>query len=225
MGSTPRHRRLQRRTRRRGDRGARRRSVVKIQVQVGGRGKGGGVELCDSPEAAAAAAARMLGSTFKGFAVTRVLVEEQLPIARVLHVAPAGSLPRRLPRDDDRRGRRRHRGARADASRRAPPHPRRSAARPPWLPRPRARRDAPGRGMGGRGDVVRKMYELVVERDATLVEMNPLVLLEDDRVVALDAKVTIDDNACGASRTSRSSRISSRSTRWRRGRRSRASST
>ena len=40
-----------------------------------------------------------------------------------------------------------------------------------------------------------KMYELVVERDATLVEINPLVLLDDDRVVALDAKVTIDDNA------------------------------
>ena len=47
----------------------------------------------------------------------------------------------------------------------------------------------------GAGDTVRKMYELLVERDATLVEVNPLVLLEDDRVVALDAKVTIDDNA------------------------------
>jgi succinyl-CoA synthetase beta subunit len=39
------------------------------------------------------------------------------------------------------------------------------------------------------------VYELAIERDATLVEINPLVLLEDDRVVALDAKVTIDDNA------------------------------
>jgi succinyl-CoA synthetase beta subunit len=43
--------------------------------------------------------------------------------------------------------------------------------------------------------VFRKVYELAIERDATLVEINPLVLLEDDRVVALDAKVTIDDNA------------------------------
>ena len=51
------------------------RSVVKIQVQVGGRGKGGGVELCETPEAAAAAARRMLGTDFKGFRVTRVLVE------------------------------------------------------------------------------------------------------------------------------------------------------
>ena len=39
------------------------------------------------------------------------------------------------------------------------------------------------------------MYVLLQERDATLVEVNPLVLLEDGRVVALDAKVTVDDNA------------------------------
>jgi succinyl-CoA synthetase beta subunit len=47
----------------------------------------------------------------------------------------------------------------------------------------------------GAGDVVRRMFTLLRERDATLVEINPLVLLEDGRVVALDAKVTIDDNA------------------------------
>ncbi|MGH2678981.1 MAG: ATP-grasp domain-containing protein, partial [Actinomycetota bacterium] len=63
------------------------RSVVKIQVQVGGRGKGGGVELCDSPEAAAEAADRMIGTSFKGFAVTRVLVEELLPIAREFYTS------------------------------------------------------------------------------------------------------------------------------------------
>jgi succinyl-CoA synthetase beta subunit len=44
-------------------------------------------------------------------------------------------------------------------------------------------------------EVVRAMHELLLERDATLVEVNPLVLLDDGRVVALDAKVTIDDNA------------------------------
>src|SRR5918999_2158746 len=63
------------------------RSVVKIQVQVGGRGKGGGVSLCDTPDAAAAASERMLGSDFKGFAVTRVLVEELLPIAQEFYMA------------------------------------------------------------------------------------------------------------------------------------------
>jgi succinyl-CoA synthetase beta subunit len=44
-------------------------------------------------------------------------------------------------------------------------------------------------------DVLRNLFGLLGEADATLVEVNPLVLLEDGRVVALDAKVTIDDNA------------------------------
>ncbi len=47
----------------------------------------------------------------------------------------------------------------------------------------------------GAGDVLRRMYELLIERDATLVEVNPLVQLDDGSVVALDAKVTVDDNA------------------------------
>ncbi len=47
-------------------------AVVKVQVQVGGRGKGGGVELCNSPDAAAAAAERMLRDGFMGHVVDRV---------------------------------------------------------------------------------------------------------------------------------------------------------
>jgi succinyl-CoA synthetase beta subunit len=47
----------------------------------------------------------------------------------------------------------------------------------------------------GAADVLRRMYELLIERDATLVEVNPLVQLDDGSVVALDAKVTVDDNA------------------------------
>jgi len=47
----------------------------------------------------------------------------------------------------------------------------------------------------GASQILRKLFEMLWERDATLVEVNPLVLLEDGRVVALDAKVTIDDNA------------------------------
>ena len=47
----------------------------------------------------------------------------------------------------------------------------------------------------GASDVLRRMYALLQERDATLVEVNPLVQLEDGSVLALDSKVTIDDNA------------------------------
>src|SRR4029077_16912726 len=62
-------------------------SVVKVQVQVGGRGKGGGVALCRSAGEARDAPARMLGSDFKGHAVTRVLVEELLPIAHEFYTS------------------------------------------------------------------------------------------------------------------------------------------
>jgi succinyl-CoA synthetase beta subunit len=56
-------------------------SVVKVQVQIGGRGKGGGVVLVRSPDEASREAERMLRDGFKDMPVTRVLVEELLPIA------------------------------------------------------------------------------------------------------------------------------------------------
>ncbi len=53
----------------------------------------------------------------------------------------------------------------------------------------------PASAREGAAEVVRRLFGVMWERDATLVEVNPLVLLRDGRVVALDAKVTIDDNA------------------------------
>jgi succinyl-CoA synthetase beta subunit len=53
----------------------------------------------------------------------------------------------------------------------------------------------PADALEGAGDALRKAFRLLTELDATLVEINPLVQLEDGSVVALDAKVTIDDNA------------------------------
>ena len=171
------------------------RSVVKIQVQVGGRGKGGGVELCDSPEAAAAAADRMLGTAFKGFAVTRVLVEELLPIAHEFYT----SLLLDRSRGDDLAMMTAEGGMDIEELARTKPEALRRIHIDPLLGlRAYHVRELVGtlpvEAWEGAGDVVRKMHELAVERDATLVEINPLVLLEDDRVVALDAKVTIDDN-------------------------------
>jgi succinyl-CoA synthetase beta subunit len=172
------------------------RSVVKIQVQVGGRGKGGGVELCDSPEAASAAADRMIGTAFKGFAVTRVLVEELLPIAHEFYT----SLLLDRSRGDDLAMMTAEGGVDIEELARTRPEALRRIHIDPLLGlRAYHVRELVGtlpvEAWEGAGDVVRKMYELAAERDATLVEINPLVLLEDDRVVALDAKVTIDDNA------------------------------
>ena len=172
------------------------RSVVKIQVQVGGRGKGGGVELCETPEAAAAAADRMIGTAFKGFAVTRVLVEELLPIAREFYT----SLLLDRSRGDYLAMMTAEGGVDIEELARTRPEALRRVHIDPLLGlRSYHVRELVGtlpvEAWEGAGEAFRKMYELVVERDATLVEINPLVLLEDDRVVALDAKVTIDDNA------------------------------
>jgi succinyl-CoA synthetase beta subunit len=172
------------------------RSVVKIQVQVGGRGKSGGVELCDSPEAAAAAADRMIGTDFKGFPVTRVLVEELLPIAREFYT----SLLLDRSRGDYLAMMTAEGGVDIEELARTRPDALRRIHIDPLLGlRAYHVRELVGtlpvEAWEGAGEAFRKMYELVVESDATLVEINPLVLLEDERVVALDAKVTIDDNA------------------------------
>jgi succinyl-CoA synthetase beta subunit len=172
------------------------RSVVKIQVQVGGRGKGGGVELCDSPEAAADTAGRMLGSAFKGFAVTRVLVEELLPIASEFYF----SVLLDRSRGDHLAMMTAEGGVDIEELARTRPDALRRVHIDPMLGlRSYHVRELVGAlppdAWEGGGDAVRKLYALLVERDATLVEVNPLVQLEDDRVVALDAKVTIDDNA------------------------------
>ncbi len=172
------------------------RSVVKIQVQVGGRGKGGGVELCETPDAAAAAADRMLGTDFKGFPVTRVLVEELLPIAQEFYT----SMLLDRSRGDYLAMATAEGGMDIEELARTRPEALRRVHIDPMLGlRAFHVRELVGtlpvEAWEGAGDTIRKLFELLVERDATLVEVNPLVLLEDDRVVALDAKVTIDDNA------------------------------
>ena len=171
-------------------------AVVKVQVQVGGRGKGGGVVLVDSPEEAAREAERMLSRPFKDRTVTRVLVEEKLPIEREFYaailldrstgtdlamVAAEGGV------DVEELAR-----TRPDALRRLhvdpeiglhPYHLRRlTSGLPPET------RDVVENVLAG-------LYDVLIAEDATLVEVNPLVQLTDGRVVALDAKVTVDDNA------------------------------
>ena len=172
------------------------RSVVKIQVQVGGRGKGGGVALVDSPQRAAEEAERMLREGFKGMPVTRVLCEELLPIARefytsllldrstgrylALMTAEGGVDIEELAR------------TRPEAIRRVQVDP--SIGMRPFHVRELVAA-LPSESREGAADIIAKAYRMLLEVDATLVEINPFVQLEDGRVVALDSKVTIDDSA------------------------------
>ena len=171
-------------------------SVVKAQVAIGGRGKGGGVVVVASPDEAASEADRMLREGFGGHAVTRVLVEELLPIAEEFYVSitldrasknylammtgEGGIDIEELVR------------TREDALRRV--HVDALLGLRDYHVRELVE-CLPLRARGLAADIVKDLWSIVVEADATLVEVNPLVLLEDERVVALDAKVTVDDNA------------------------------
>ena len=172
------------------------RSVVKVQVQIGGRGKGGGVVLVDSPERAATEAGRMLRDGFKDMPVTQVLVEELLPIAEEFYT----SIVLDRSTGDHLAMMTAEGGMDIEEVARTRPEALRRVHIDPLLGmRAFHVRELtgtlPAEAREGAADVLRKLYELLGERDATLVEVNPLVLLTDGRVIALDAKVTIDDNA------------------------------
>jgi succinyl-CoA synthetase beta subunit len=170
--------------------------AVKVQVQAGGRGKGGGVALVHSPEEAGEQTRRMLEEGFKGTPVTRVLVERLVDIAAQYYAAisldrstgaylamvsnEGGVEIEDVARTTPDAIRRLHvdaiLGMRAYHARRLVGH-------------------LPVDARAGAADLLTKMYAVLVDVDATLVEVNPFVLLTDGTVMALDAKVTVDDNA------------------------------
>ncbi len=170
--------------------------AVKAQVQIGGRGKAGGIALVHSPDEAEAAAGKIFEEGFRGTVVTRVLVERLVEIAKQFYAAI--SLDRSageylaIVSSDGGMDIEQVAKERPEALRRIHVDPllglRSYQVR--WLVEhlsPEARE--------GTADVLRKMYEVLVDNDATLVEINPLSLLKGGVVVALDAKVTVDDNA------------------------------
>jgi succinyl-CoA synthetase beta subunit len=171
-------------------------AVVKVQVQAGGRGKGGGVVLVDSAEQAGQEAARMLSEGFKGNTVTRVLCEERLPIDKEFYTSilldrSTGDYLAMMTAEG---------GVDIEQLATSSPEAIRRAHIDPMLGlRAYHVRELTGTlpqsAREGAAEVLRRLYSLLEETDATLVEVNPLVLLTDGRVVALDAKVTIDDNS------------------------------
>lgn len=172
------------------------RSVVKVQVQIGGRGKGGGIKLVSSASEAAEAARAMLESGFKDMKVIRVLVEEQLPIRAEFYMAitldrTAGDYLAMVSSEG---------GMDIEEVAATEPEALRRRHIDPMLGMQsyQARFLTGGLPEDARGpaaEVIQKLWGLIEDSDATLVEINPLVLLEDGRVVALDAKVTVDDSA------------------------------
>jgi succinyl-CoA synthetase beta subunit len=170
--------------------------VVKAQVQIGGRGKGGGIALVDSATGAETAARGMLEGGFKGMPVARVLIERRVEIAAELYMAIT------LDRSSKRYAAITSSEGGVDIEEVAETRPesiRRASIDPLLGLKPyQARRlvaGFPKEAAEGTVEMLTRVYDIVVSEDATLVELNPLAVLADGRVVPLDAKVTIDDNA------------------------------
>lgn len=172
--------------------------VVKAQVKTGGRGKAGGVKLADNPDEAQAKAEAILGMDIKGHTVHRVLVTAASDIAQEFYFSFL------LDRTS--------RAFLAMASAEGGVEIERLAVeRPEALARvsidPITGVDTaqaveilrqgnfPAEVLDEAAGVVVTLWETFVGEDATLVEVNPLVCDPRGRIIALDGKVTLDDNA------------------------------
>ncbi|HYN75143.1 MAG TPA: ADP-forming succinate--CoA ligase subunit beta [Candidatus Limnocylindria bacterium] len=172
--------------------------MVKAQVKTGGRGKAGGVKFCASLDDVRASAGAILGLDIKGHVVHRVLVTPAADIGEEYYVSYLLD--------------RANRTYLAMASRDGGMEIEQLA-----VERPEALAMIPVDALAGVDaakaaeiadagrfpaevrdqviDVLQKLWVVFREEDATLVEVNPLVRTPDDQVIALDGKITLDDNA------------------------------
>jgi succinyl-CoA synthetase beta subunit len=172
--------------------------VVKAQVKVGGRGKAGGVKLAENAADAKEKAGAILGMDIKGHIVKKVMIAQAAPIESEYYLAilldranrnflvmasVAGGMeieevahktPEKLARVgiDPNKG----------------------------IDKAQALEIAksgqfPADVLDQVGDVLVKLWQAFIKEDATLMEINPLVKTNDGKVIALDGKVTLDDNA------------------------------
>lgn len=172
--------------------------VVKAQVKTGGRGKAGGVKLAKSPEEAAQHAEQILGMDIKGHTVHKVMIAEGADIAEEYYFSILLDRTRRryLAMFSKEGG--------VEIEKLAVEKPealvRRNFTALEGLTEQIAREIAEQGGMTGEDvdkivPVMQTLYKVYSEEDASLVEVNPLVKTGDGQIVALDGKVSLDDNA------------------------------
>ncbi len=175
------------------------RVVVKAQVHTGGRGKAGGVKLVNSPDEAEEAAGLILGMDIKGFTVNKVLVDELAPgIEQEIYLAVLIDRERRLPMI--------------------------MASAAGGMDIEEVAETSPEKifkvhinpNLGVRGyqttyiadgmdlpkglwrdfhKLVVNLYDCFIANDASLTEVNPLVITGEGKLLAVDGKMTVDDNA------------------------------
>ncbi len=181
--------------------------VVKAQIHAGGRGKGGGVKLAKSPQEAEQHAENILGMTLvthqtgpEGRFVKKVLIEEGMEIVKELYISLL------IDRQTSRVMIMASEAGGMEIEEVAAEEPEKIITEivdpvvgvKPYLARKIAF------ALNLRGEPLKKaipfiinLYECFVKEDLSMLEINPLVITGDDRLLALDAKIDIDDNALG----------------------------
>jgi len=171
------------------------RVVVKAQVKTGGRGKAGGVQVADGPDDAAAKAARILGMDIKGHTVHKVLVEKASDIAQEYYLSylldRAG---RRFLSICSAQGGMEIEEVAHDALAQVAIDPLAGVDRAEATEIVTAGH-LPAEAIGGAAALAERLWAVFTDEDATLVEVNPMILTSGGQVIALDGKVTLDDNA------------------------------
>jgi succinyl-CoA synthetase beta subunit len=171
--------------------------VLKAQVHAGGRGKAGGVKLARSIEEVSTRAAEILGLTIKGHPVRRLLISPAADIARELYAGVV--LDRRLGTPVlmvSAAGGVDIEEVAAKEPEKILLHPLRELRLPAYRARELAFALEPRAPLAlAIADMLMKLVDVAVSRDASLVEINPLAITETGQVVALDAKFVADDNA------------------------------
>jgi succinyl-CoA synthetase beta subunit len=172
--------------------------VVKAQVKVGGRGKAGGVKLADNADDAKTKAAAILGMDIKGHTVNKVMIAQAAPIDSEYYLA---ILLDRANRNflvmASVAG-----GMEIEEVAHKTPEKLAKVGINPNVGIDKAK--AVEIAKGGQfpvdvidqvADVLVKLWQAFIKEDATLMEINPLVKTSDGKVIALDGKVTLDDNS------------------------------
>jgi len=178
--------------------------VVKAQIHAGGRGKGGGIKIAKSPDEAAAKAKELLGKPLvtpqtgpEGKIVNKVLVEQGLDIAKEYYLGIVldrqASMPVIMASSEG--------GMDIETlAKEKPEKLLKIHVRGDRLIPFQARAIAYGLGLPAESikkavHFVTELFRLFIEKDASLAEINPLLLTKQGDVLALDAKINFDDNA------------------------------
>ncbi|ALV32384.1 ADP-forming succinate--CoA ligase subunit beta [Streptomyces sp. CdTB01] len=170
------------------------RVVVKAQVKTGGRGKAGGVRLAADPAAAELTARQILGMDIKGHRVGTVMLAQPVDIGDEFYVSyvldrAAGTFLA-IASAEGGTEIEEVAASRPEAVARIPVDPAEGVTSA------KAAEIAEAAGLPAQTvDVLVRLWEVLVREDALLVEVNPLVRTKGGRILALDGKVTLDDNA------------------------------